>query len=222
MRLAIFDVDGTLVRCRSELQFWRYLVARGRQGPRQILAWLLFLIRHLPTGDIHLLKRNKAYLSGLASADVAQLADEFVETRLVQRLYAPVVQRLRQHMLRGDAVVLVTGTLDPIARALARRLGVRHICATVCRERNGKFLAQPPESHPFRSAKLTLAEQLAVQMGGNIRTATAYGNSHHDLSLLKGVREAVAVLPDKGLLQAVLEHDWETIVDDDMQRVVRP
>lgn len=222
MSLAIFDVDGTLVRCRSELLFWRYLAARGRQGPRQILAWLLFLIRYLPTGDIHLLKRNKAYLSGLASADVAQLAEEFVETRLLRRLYAPVVQRLRQHLLSGDVVVLVTGTLDPIARALARRLGVRHVCATLCMEHNGRYLARPPGTHPFRSAKLALAEHLAAQLGVDIRTATAYGNSHHDLSLLEGVREAVAVLPDRGLLQAVVKHDWETITDDDLQRVVRP
>jgi HAD superfamily hydrolase (TIGR01490 family) len=220
MRLAIFDIDGTLVRGSSEQLFWRYLAARGRQGPRQILAYLLFLVRYLPTGGIHSLKKNKAYLCGLASADVAALADEFVETRLLRRLYPPVLHRLRQHLRRGDAVVFLTGTLDPIAQALARRLGVRHVCATLCSERDGIYIAQPPETHPFGSAKIGLLKQLAAQIGGDIKSATAYGDSYHDLSLLEAVREAIAVLPDRGLLQAVLRNDWETIADGDAQRVL--
>jgi phosphoserine phosphatase len=179
------------------------------------------MVRYLPAGDIHSLKKNKAYLCGLASADVAKLADEFVETCLLRRIYAPVLQRLRQHLLRGDAVVLLTGTLDPIAQALGRRLGVRHVSATLCREHKGVYLAQPPETHPFGSAKISLSKQLAAQIGGDIKNATAYGNSHHDLMLLEAVSEAIAVLPDKGLLQAALKHDWETITDGGMQRVFR-
>jgi HAD superfamily hydrolase (TIGR01490 family) len=211
MKLAFFDIDGTLVRGSSERLFWRYLAARGRQGPRQVLAYLLFLLRYLPTGGIHTLRKNKAYLCGLSSADVTALAADFVATRLVKRLYEPAVQRLRQHAQRGDAVVLLSGTLDPIARALADRLGVRHVCATVCSERNGYYLAQPPETHPFGAAKLTLARQLAAQMGAELKHASAYGDSHQDVFLLRAVREAVAVSPDARLLEIALTYDWEVI-----------
>ena len=220
MRLAIFDVDGTLVRGSSERLFWRYLAARGRQGPRQIAAFLLFMLRYLPTGGIHTIKKNKAYLCGLKSADVAALADEFVATRLLPRLNDAILQRLRQHVLRGDAVVLLTGTLDPIAQSLARRLGVRHVCATLCSERNGRYLAQPPETHPFGAAKLGLSRQLAVQIGLDLKTATAYGDSRHDLYLLEAVSEAVAVSPDRGLLTAALARDWEIIAHGGAQRAL--
>jgi HAD superfamily hydrolase (TIGR01490 family) len=220
MRLAIFDVDGTLVRGSSERLFWRYLAARGRQGPRQIAAFLLFMLRYLPTGGIHTIKKNKAYLCGLKSADVAALADEFVATRLLPRLNDAILQRLRQHVLRGDAVVLLTGTLDPIAQSLARRLGVRHVCATLCSERNGRYLAQPPETHPFGAAKLGLSRQLAVQIGLDLKTATAYGDSRHDLYLLEAVSEAVAVSPDRGLLAAALARDWEIIAHGGAQRAL--
>jgi HAD superfamily hydrolase (TIGR01490 family) len=220
VRLAIFDIDGTLVRGSSERLFWRYLAARGKQGPRQVLAWLFFLLRHLPTGGLQEFKRNKAYLSGLATGDVAALADQFVETSLLQRLHTPVLERLRQHLADGDTVIFMTGTLDPIARALARRLGVRHVCATICSQRNGKYLARPPETHPFGAAKVSLAQQLAAQLGGDIDSATAYGNSRHDLPLLAAVREPIAVLPDRHLLRAVLQHGWETIADGEMPRVL--
>jgi HAD superfamily hydrolase (TIGR01490 family) len=220
VKLAIFDIDGTLVRGSSERLFWRYLAARGRLGPRQIFAYLLFLVRYLPTGGIHTIKKNKAYLCGLASADVTALAADFVATRLAKRFFEPAVQRLMQHARRGDTVVLLSGTLDPIARALADRLGVRHVCATVCSERNGFYLAQPPETHPFGAAKLTLAKQLAAQLGTDLRQATAYGDSHHDLFLLEAVREAVAVAPDARLLDAALVNDWEVIADGGKQRAL--
>jgi HAD superfamily hydrolase (TIGR01490 family) len=222
MRLAIFDVDGTLVRGSSERLFWRYLVTRGRQGPRQIAAYLLFLIRYLPTGGIHTLKKNKAYLCGLERADVAALAEEFVATRLVPRFKDTVVQRLRQHVLRGDAVALVTGTIEPVAEALARRLGVRYVCATLCSERNGRYLAQPPETHPFGAAKVGLSRQLAAQIGCELDSATAYGDSRHDLFLLETVGEPVAVSPDAVLWRIALERDWEIIGEGDAQRAVPP
>jgi HAD superfamily hydrolase (TIGR01490 family) len=221
MKLAIFDIDGTLVRGSSERLFWLYLAARGRQGPRQIFAYLLFLLRYLPTGGIHTIKKNKAYLCGLAPAEVATFAADFVATRLEKRLYEPAVARLKQHQQRGDTVVLLSGTLDPNARALADRLGVRHVCATVCAERNGQYLAQPPETHPFGAAKLTLARQLAAQLGAQLKHASAYGDSHQDVFLLQAVREPVAVLPDARLLETALTFDWEVITSGDERSALR-
>ena len=211
MKLAIFDIDGTLIRGSSERLFWLYLLLRGRQGPRQIFAYLLFLVRYLPTGGIVTIKKNKAYLCGLRTDEVAELARDFVSTRLRKRLFAPAVQRLAQHLRRGDTVVLLSGTLEPIARALAQELGVRRVCATLCSERHGVYLAQPPETHPYGAAKLSLARQLAVQIDADLAHAAAYGDSAQDLFLLEAVGEPVAVSPDRKLLDAALANDWEII-----------
>lgn len=220
MKLAIFDIDGTLVRGSSERLFWRFLVRRGRQGPQQVFSYLLFLVRYLPTGGVHTIKKNKAYLTGLHRVDVETLAREFVVTRLSRRLFQPAVQRLEQHVLRGDTVVLMSGTLDPIARALAGHLGARVVCATLCSERYGRYLAQPPEIHPFGAAKLSLARQLAEQLGTKLEHAAAYGDSAQDLFLLEAVGEPVAVAPDRRLLETALAKDWEIIPDAGMRRAL--
>lgn len=211
MTLAIFDIDGTLVRGSSERQFWRFLALRGHQGPTQLVAFALFLVRYLPTGGVHTLKKNKAYLTGLETAQVAALAREFVATELVHSLYAPAVARLKQHLQNGHVVVLLSGTIDPVARALAEQLGVRHVCATLCAQRRGRYLAQPPEIHPFGAAKLALATQLARDLGLDLRQASAYGDSAQDLYLLEAVGNAVAVCPDRALYARALEKDWEIL-----------
>lgn len=214
MTLAIFDIDGTLVRGSTERRFWRYLFARRRQGPRQILAGAWFLVRFLPRYGVHVAKRNKAYLVGLETTDVAALAADFVAREVVPRLYAPAVQRLQQHVRAGDTVALLSGTLEPIAHALAQRLGVQHVMATACAASDGRYLAQPPVVHPFGAQKVGLATELAQQLRTDLRLATAYADSTHDLQLLAAVGSPVAVRPDRKLLRVARASAWDVIPAD--------
>jgi HAD superfamily hydrolase (TIGR01490 family) len=211
MKLAIFDIDGTLVDGSTERRFWRYLVRHGRQGPRQVFAYCRFWLRFRAVYGAETTKKNKAYLAGLAVAEIESLAARFVTTEIVPRLYAPAVTRLQQHLRRGDAVVLISGTLEPIARALAATLGVQHVRATVCRQRDGTYLADPPEVHPFAAAKLALATKLAAQLGADLRQASAYGDSRHDLAMLEAVGNPVAVRPDGPLLATARGNHWDII-----------
>ena len=114
-------------------------------------------------------------------------------------------------MRRGDTVVLLSGTLEPIAQALATALSVEHVRATVCHERNGRYLAAPPEVHPFGAAKLELAAQFAAEVGADLSDASAYGDSKDDLSLLEAVGDPVAVLPDRPLLATARGNRWHII-----------
>ncbi len=211
MTLAIFDIDGTLVRGSTERRFWRYLLARRHQGLRQMSAYVWFLLRFLPRYGVLVAKKNKAYLVGLATAEVEGWADDFVASDVVPRLCDATAQRLQQHLRRGDTVVLLSGTLEPIAQALARHLGVEHVCATVCAVRDGRYLARPPERHPFGASKVALAAQLAALVGADLRQASAYGDSAHDLALLEAVGSPVAVWPDPRLLVAARANDWDVI-----------
>ncbi len=208
MKLAIFDIDGTLVEGSTERRFWRYLLKRGHQGPRQVVAYLVFWLWYLPVFGRLTAKKNKAYLYKLDTARVQTLAARFVAEEILPRLYAPAVQRLQGHLRRGDKVVLLSGTLEPIAQALAKALCVSHVRATVCRVRDGRYRAGPPEVHPFGRAKLEIAAQFAAQAGATLSEASAYGDSQHDLDLLQAVGDPVAVMPDPPLLETARGNRW--------------
>jgi HAD superfamily hydrolase (TIGR01490 family) len=208
MTLAIFDIDGTLVEGSTERRFWRYLLKRGHQGPRQVIAYLMFWLRYFPVFGRLTAKKNKAYLYKLDIGRVRTLAASFVAEEILPRVYAPAVQRLHSHLRRGDTVVLLSGTLEPVAQALAKELGVAHVRATVCRQRDGRYLAGPPAVHPFGRAKLEIAAQFAAEIGVSLREASAYGDSQHDLDLLQAVGDPVAVMPDPPLLETARGNRW--------------
>jgi HAD superfamily hydrolase (TIGR01490 family) len=218
MTLAIFDIDGTLVRGSTERRFWRYLARRGLLGPRQVTAYVYFLLRYWPTFGLDVGKKNKAYLAWLPVGHIRALAAEFVASEVVPRLYEPAVQRLRQHLLRGDTVALLSGTLEPIAAALAAHLGVMHVRATVCVERDGRYRTALPDTHPFAASKVDAAAELGAELGQELRHAAAYGDSHHDLALLRAVATPVAVQPDELLADVAAANDWEIIADEGGRR----
>jgi HAD superfamily hydrolase (TIGR01490 family) len=221
MRLAIFDIDGTLVDASSERLFWRYLWRCKRLQARQLVAFVVFMLRYFPVAGRDVAKKNKAYLSGLTLDEVRRSADEFVDSVLWRRLNAPVVARLRAHQRQGDTVVLLSGTLQMIAQRLGDRLGVAHVCATLCSESDGKFVARPPERHPFAAAKLTLARELAREQGLDLRKAAAYCDSHHDVELLEFVELPVAVHPDPRLRAIACARGWELLSGEEDPRSVR-
>lgn len=212
MRLAVFDIDGTLVAGSTESAFARRLIGARRIGARQAYAYAVFAMRHMRRGR-RLAQIDKAYLAGLDYADLETLAARFVAEHVGAHLFEPAATRLRWHRDRGDEVLLLSGTLDCIARPLARMLGVESVCATQLAVEAGRCQARPPLRHPFGAAKATLLRHYASEHGFDLAEAFAYANSRHDIALLATVGKPVAVRPDRELLAMARRSGWEVIVD---------
>lgn len=210
MRLALFDIDGTLVPGRgSEPRFAAHLWRHRRLGPRQLGGYAWYLLRYLPRYRRHILQKNKAYLAGLAVDDVCAWAEDFVAAELWPALYAPAVARLRAHVEAGDYVVLLSGTPDFIAAPLARALRVRDSCGALCAAAGGVFLAKPPLRHPYGPDKIVAAREIAARTGLPLARAIAYGDSINDAPLFRAVGDSVVVMPDRRLRAAARDEDWE-------------
>lgn len=208
MALAIFDIDGTLVTGAStEKRFFVELLRRGRIGPRQVLGALWFLLRYTPRYGRHVFKKNKAWLAWLPEAEVRALAEAWVRERLATSWFEPCCARLRRHQENGDTVVLLSGTPQFIAEAIARALGVAQVIGSDCVVERGRFRARPPRRHPFREEKLAL---VAALLRGHEATV-AYADSNYDLPLLAAAGTAVAVRPDETLAAHAAAAGWEII-----------
>ena len=212
MGLAIFDIDGTVVHGRStERGFAAWLWRRRVLRYRGLAAFTGFLLRYLPRYGKHITKKNKAWLSGLAVTTVEQEADRFVAEEVTGLLVPGVVARLDNHVAAGDTVVLLSGTLDCLAAALGRHLGVSECVGTTCSTDRGIFLSAPPLRHPFAESKRELLDELCRRFSISASEVTAYGDSGHDILLLDAVGVPVAVNPDKQLYTMAQQKGWEVL-----------
>ena len=211
MKLAIFDIDGVLAKSSTERAFWRYLLHQGKQGPRQLVSYAVSFFRYLPVAGAHVGKVNKSYLAGLAYPEIEFLGAQFVRQWIPKNWVNAAVTRLNEHQRRGETVVLLSGTLELLARPLAEQLDVRQVIATVLNQRDGVIRSELPVLHPFAFAKLAIAEKLVRELGMGWREVSAYGDSIHDLPLLDAAGNPVAVRPDKRLRKIALDRGWEIL-----------
>lgn len=200
MRLAVFDVDGTLISGKStEKRFIAWLLRHGCLGVRQLGAMAWHVPRRFPLYGRHVFRKNKAYLAGLSEPVVAEQAARFVASLPESEWIAPSLAELRRHRQQGDTVVLLSGTLQPIIDALAARVGADAAIGTICRVAAGRYTGEPPLRHPFYHAKAELLDDILGAHGAGLAQVVAYADSRFDIPLLERVGEAVAVGPDGGL-----------------------
>lgn len=212
MALVLVDVDGTLIEgVPCERLFIPYLLAQRMLGPRQLTAFAAFVPRYAARFGRHVLKKDKAYLSGLEVSAVEQAAVRFVDLHLLRRVRRLLRVRLERHAEAGDLVALLTGTPQFIAAPLAARLSIPRAVGALCDQTGDVFTALPPRCHPFAETKVTAAEALCRQLGLPLGECVAYADSIYDLALMERVRRAVAVAPDSALRARAERWDWEIL-----------
>ncbi len=216
MRLAIFDVDGTLVAGKStEKRFIGWMLRRGHIGPRQLLAAAWFVLRWSPRYGRHVFRKNKAWLSGLAEDTVEREASVFVTERLSDDDWiAPAVAELRRHLERGDTVVLLSGSPQPIVDLLCRQFGANQGLGTRCEVVQGRYTARPATCHPFFDEKVALLSRICEEYGVARKDVSAYADSRFDIPLLSRVGHPAAVCPDKRLARWATANNSRIIQND--------
>ena len=212
MKLVFIDVDGTLLKTRrSETLFAIELLNCGAIGKLQIAAYFKFYLKWFASFGFTIAKKNKAYLFGLEKNLVARLADQYVQKRLKYYVRLDLYERIQAHHRSGHQIVLLTGTLDCIARPLAERLGIFFVKASQCAMKNGYFTADPPLCHPYGLEKLRIAKEISIRFNTRLSDSIVYADSRADLPLLMAVSHPVAVAPDSKIARIARQKGWEVL-----------
>ena len=228
---AFFDVDGTIIDGPSlEMRFWGMLRSRHAIPARNYFLWLGHAMQLAPRGFAAIAHANKTYLRDVrvnsgspfpdrGSADSVTPAFRRHSPRApLSALFPPAMERIAWHAAQEHAVVLVTGTLAPLARevalALVLRLAVRGIttsigvCATRIEEADGRWTGRIMGDAMFAEAKMRAVQHLATKAGFDLARSYAYGDTASDRWLLGAVGQPVAVNPSRELQRIARMLDW--------------
>lgn len=248
---AFFDLDGTVVAGSSlERRFFRTLRYRHEIAARNYLLWMKEAVRLAPGGINQVLHANKMYLRNVRAEEAicngdtpvgpclevrtakteAGIGERAQESKAGKRMQArmPVppffeeaIGRAGWHAHRGHAIMLVSGTLEPLAQAAALalllRLGVRGIfarigvCATRLETAFGKWTGRIVGEAMFGEAKERAVRRIAAEAELDLQSCYAYGNSASDRWMLGAVGKPVAVNPSDDLARAARRNDWPVL-----------
>lgn len=220
MSIAFFDVDGTLLPHPSlERRFFWHLLRHGKIPPMNYLRWAAQMLRLGATNLATSTQLNKMYLRGLPANILSQPGLQ--QGRWIPEFFPAAIQRVWWHALRGDEIVLVTGTLAPLAHivkaALERELlwrGVETQIAVVATRLvtpNGRWMGSIAGVPMFGEAKAAAARNLAALRRIPLSQCFAYGDHALDRPMLAIVGNSFAANPDSRLRRIALRNGWQVL-----------
>ena len=217
-RLALFDLDGTLLAGDTDALWCAFLVGEGVLDAAAFAAANREVIERYARAAIAPAEFAGFYASTLAGRSPqawAPLRDRFIASEIAPRIGARSQALVGRHREAGDRLVLTTATNRFLTAPIAARLGIEHLIATELElGADGAFTGRTAGVINMREGKLArLAAWLAEESlaDASLLDAVFYSDSMNDLPLLEAVGHAVVVDPDARLRVEAAKRNWPVL-----------
>lgn len=217
MKLALFDLDNTLLIGDSDFEWAQFLISRGVLDREVHEAENVKFFEDYKKGTLDIHAFLDFQLAPLARHPRAQLEawhSEFMTQRILPMIGAKARNLVRHHLDEGALTAIVTATNSFVTAPICREFGIPHLIATVPAEKDGEFTGRVQGIPSFKEGKIVRVEEWLGSLGhgwASFDSSHFYSDSRNDLPLLRKVSHPVAVDPDDALRQAAIEAGWPVI-----------
>ena len=215
MRLALFDLDNTLLAGDSDYEWGQFMCERGVVDRASYEAQNRVYYEQYKAGtlDIHaFLDFQLKPLSRHPRAQLDAWHRDYMARKVLPMMRDKARALVERH--RGDLRVMITATNSFVTAPIAREFGIEHLIATEPALANGEFNGCIAGTPCFREGKLARLEAWLADRGTTLASFAEswfYSDSHNDLPLLERVTHPVAVDPDETLRAQAARRGWPVI-----------
>lgn len=224
-RLALFDLDHTLLPLDSDFQWADFLARTGRAGdPVQAQRRNQELMDRYNAGQLTADQSAEFMLGLLARANPTDLESwhaTFMDEVVLPSILPPARELVNAHIERGDLCAIVTATNEFVTAPIARAFGIEHLIATIPEQQEGRYTGRIAGVASFQAGKVLRVKAWLAGMDRKLEDFDAsyfYSDSHNDLPLLEVVTHPVATNPNSTLRTLAQERGWAVLdLFEDMQ-----
>ena len=217
-KLALFDLDGTLLPNDSDHAFAEFMVKIGWVDSA---AWRerndVFFAQY-QAGTLNLAEYLDFATSAWRSRPVAEAEaarERFMREVIEPELHPSARALVDGHLQAGDLVAVVTATNEFVTRPIASAFGVEHLLAVdLERDDNGRVTGRAQGVPTFREGKVVRVEAWLQALGhqwGDFDEVLFYSDSTNDLALLERVQTPIATNPTPALEAIARERGWRIL-----------
>jgi HAD superfamily hydrolase (TIGR01490 family) len=222
MRLALFDLDHTLLPIDSDHAWGEYTVSIGWRDPVAFKARNDAFFEDYKRGELkpaeYLMFATEAIRQQGAAKSIAARAD-YMRAIIEKNIKKPAMDLVEKHRAVGDEIIMVTATNEFVTQPIAARFGIEHLIAVKLETdaplaQGGWYTGRWSGTPSYKEGKITrVTEWLAArgQTWDDVRHSPFYSDSMNDLPLLEKVDEPVATNPDPRLRALAQERGWRIL-----------
>ena len=218
MKLALFDLDHTLIPLDSDHAWGQFTVAQGWRDAEAFGRANDAFYAQYKAGTLDIaeyIRFATEVIRELGPERAAAAHANFMREMVLPHIQPQALQLVRHHQAAGDTVVIVTATNEFVTRPIADAFGVAELIAIrLERDAAGNPTGEIAGTPSFREGKVVrVAEWLAERGLGwaDVSHSTFYSDSINDLAMLEHVHEPVAANPDERLLTIAQARGWRIL-----------
>ena len=210
MKLALFDLDHTLLNTDSDHSWGEFLVNEGLVDPVHHRQMNDKFYDDYKAGQLDPIAYNEFVFQFLTKHSNQYLTD--LHQLFMQKIIRPQMRQkgfhaIQKHKDLGHAIVGITATSDFITAPIFREFGITEIIATNAEVKDGYYTGKVAGTPCYQQGKLVRLEQWLA--GREVDESWAYSDSINDRFLLEYATHAIAVNPDDRLEQLAKEQGWQ-------------
>jgi len=210
MKLALFDLDHTLLNTDSDHSWGEFLVNEALVDPIRHSQMNDKFYEDYKAGQLNPIAYNEFVFEFLNKHDqvyLTELHQLFMQKVIRAKMRPKGFDAIQQHQALGHAIVGITATSDFITAPIFREFGITEIIATNAEVVDGKYTGKVTGIPCYQKGKLARLDQWLD--GRDVEESWAYSDSINDRFLLEYATHAIAVNPDDRLEQLAQQQGWE-------------
>lgn len=210
MKLALFDLDHTLLNTDSDHSWGEFLVNEGLVDPVHHRQMNDKFYEDYKAGQLDPYAYNEFVFGFLTKHDnnyLTELHQLFMQKVIRPQMRPKGFDAIKKHQDLGHTIVGITATSDFITAPIFREFGITEILATNAEVAEGKYTGKVDGLACYQKGKLARLDDWLE--GRSVSESWAYSDSINDRFLLEYATHAIAVNPDDRLEKLAQENNWD-------------
>lgn len=212
MKLALFDLDHTLLSTDSDHAWGEFLVNQGLVDPVHHRQKNDQFYQDYLAGTLDPIAYNEfvfEFLTRHRLDELNQLHQQFMQDVIIPKMRQKGQHAIDHHRALGHEILGITATSDFITVPIFRAFGIDQVIATNAEMRDGHYTGKVAGLPSFQQGKLKRLEHWLA--GRTVEESWAYSDSFNDRFLLAYATHAIAVNPDQKLQELANEKQWQIV-----------
>ncbi len=214
MKLAIFDLDNTLIAGDSDCLWGDFLSEQGYVDSDAYQAGHERFYQEYVEGTMDIYEFLEFQLKILADNDRQTLEEwrkNYIETKIKPIMLPKAIALVEDHRQQGHELLIITATNRFITEPIAKEFKINNLIACEPEMKDGQYTGKVTGTPSYAQGKVTRLNEWLENYEQPFEETWFYSDSHNDIPLLKEVDHGIAVDADETLITEAKNQNWPII-----------
>lgn len=214
MKLAIFDLDNTLIGDDSDNLWGEFLTEKGYIDSDAYTKGHERFYGQYTEGTLDIYEFLEFQLKVLGDNDRETLdswRENYIEEKIKPIVLPKAIELVEEHRQKGHELLIITATNKFITEPIAELFDIAELIACVPEIIDGEYTGKVIGTPSFAEGKVTRLHEWLDNHEEKVEETWFYSDSHNDIPLLKEVDHAIAVDADEKLIEEAKKQNWPII-----------